>query len=77
MKRRTRNRLILVIGFLIALGIIITIISLIIAAIAGAASGGQTEVPNVKVIYDVSAAQTDSASSDTSSGTSSDTSSSE
>ncbi len=61
MSKRLRNRIVLVGGFLVCLGIIITAIILIIVAICGGFSSNNSvsrdvaEVAGVEVVYDTSA----------------------
>lgn len=73
MSKRTRNRIILVAGFLVCLGIVITIISLIIAAICSAVSGGPVDqtgdIAQVEVIYDTSAAASSTSTTSNASST--------
>ena len=89
MSKRLRNRIVLVGGFLVCLGIIITAIILIIVAICGGFSSNNSvsrevaEVAGVEVIYDTSAEpakpvvskpeETTSSTPDSSSNVSSDT----
>lgn len=60
MSKRLRNRIVLIGGFLICLGIIVTAIVLIIVAICGGFSGNNStsreiaEIAGVEVIYDTS-----------------------
>lgn len=61
MSKRLRNRIVLVGGFLVCLGIVITAIILIIVAICGGFSGNNSvsrdvaELAGVEVVYDTSA----------------------
>lgn len=72
MNKRTRNRILLVGGFVIALAIVVTIISLIIAAACGAFSRGNStaDIASVEVLYNTYSAAPSSSESTSSGDTS-------
>lgn len=80
MSKRTKNRIILIVGFLICLAVVITVITLIIVGISKAVSGGgsdQTgEIAQVEVIYDANLSSAASSGSNDTSSTNSTTESS-